>query len=114
MKISTLIFWLHFCVALLGHCFAVLIPLGTINLILFDNGLDFLTKGFLLGICYLATMYAVNHISDSASFCLLTSAENYYREKEGLLIADVRFMPRFYKKCLDLYISFTKLFKRCK
>lgn len=109
-KKSKVIFWVHWLVALIGHIFVVIIPIGLFRL-LWNSYLDFWTKGLILGCLYMGLVYTVNHItSGDLGFCVLTDLENYYREKEGLPKASKRFIPRFYKKCKEIYeLVFNKL-----
>jgi hypothetical protein len=103
IKVSSAIFWTHWLVAVMGHVFIVLMPIGAIQLIIENNNLGFFVKGMLLGMLYLSLMYGANHIGNSDGFCVLTWAENYYREKEGLPHASKRFVHRFYRKNRELW-----------
>ena len=91
------IFLLHCLIAIIGHVFALLVPIGMVNLLLLNNTLDFWAKTVVLGAAFYSAIYGVNHVSNSEGFCALTHAENHYRRKEGLPLAPIRFVPRFYK-----------------
>lgn len=97
-KLVKLIFLIHCVVALMGHLFVVIMPIGLIQLIL-NNYMDFWTKGLILGCLYMGMIYTINHISSGDfGFCILTNLENFYRQKAGLpLLTSNRFLPRFYK-----------------
>lgn len=97
MKTHKLIFFLHCCVALLGHLFAVLVPIGILNIMFLNNALDFWTKLVLCGIAFYSAIYCVNHVGNSSGFCILTHLENHYRIRAALPEAPIRFVPRFYK-----------------
>lgn len=97
MQLHKLIFLLHCGVAIIAHAFAVLVPIGIINILLLNNVLDFWTKLVLTGATFFSAMYGVNHVGNSQGFCVLTHAENYYRNQAGLPEAGIRFVPRFYK-----------------
>lgn len=103
MKKSSVVFWLHFLVALSSHIFAVVMPIGMLRLIISNNTLDFWVKGLFMGTAFFATMYGVNHVTNSEGFCFLTDLENLYRKGEGLNMAPKRFVPRFYAKCKEIY-----------
>lgn len=95
-RIASLIFFAHCVVAIVSHAFALLIPIGILNIMLINNELDFWTKTVLLGATFFSMMYGVNHVGNSQGFCVLTHAENYYRRLAGLPEAPLRFVPRFY------------------
>lgn len=77
-------------------------PIGVVRLILADDSMDFWVKGLFLGTVYFATTYGINHITNSQGFCVLTSLENYYREKANMPRASARFIPRFHKAVKNL------------
>jgi hypothetical protein len=91
------VFFFHCLVAIISHIFAVLVPIGIINLLLLNNTLDFWSKSVVLGAVFFSAMYGVNHVGNSEGFCVLTHVENFYRKKEGLTQVPTRFVPRFYK-----------------
>jgi hypothetical protein len=103
VKMSKLIFALHWVVAFTGHIFLIIMPIGLFRLLFNNETLDFWVKGFLLGVMYMGMIYTVNHVSNSQGFCVLTDLENFYREKEGLPQAPKRFVPRFYSSCAALW-----------
>lgn len=91
------VFLLHCLIAVISHIFAVLVPIGIVNLLLLNTTLDFWSKCVLLGAVFFSAMYGVNHVGNSEGFCVLTHLENFYRKKEGLIPVPIRFVPRFYK-----------------
>lgn len=100
-KIS-LIFWLHFLVAVASHFFVVMIVGGVFKLLLGVVALGFWEKGLMLGITFYTFMYATNHITNGDGFCFLTDMENFYRKAEGMDKVGP-FTPRFYKKCRTMF-----------
>lgn len=96
-KLAQLIFLLHCGVAILGHVFAVLVPIGILNLLLVNTEFTFWPKAVLLGTTFFGVMYSVNHVSNTNGFCVLTHLENHYRRQAGMPEAPIRFVPRFYK-----------------
>lgn len=111
VRMSKLVFMLHWLVAFAGHMFLIIMPIGLFRLLFNNETLDFWIKGFMLGVMYMGMIYTVNHITNSQGFCVLTDLENFYRQKEGLPLASKRFVPRFYKSCLFLW---NKIFCRRK
>ena len=108
---SSTVFWVHWSVALMGHFFALTMPIGLCRLIWNTETLDPWVKLFFLGVMYMGLVYSINHItSGDSGFCILTDLENIYREKEGLPKASKRFVPRFYKKNRELWNKFRSLF----
>lgn len=102
MRWSQVVFALHWLVALVGHLFLIIMPIGLFRLLFANETLDLWVKGFLLGIMYMSGIYAVNHVTNSEGFCVLTSLENACRKREGLPPAPKRFVPRFYDKCVAM------------
>lgn len=103
MQLHKLIFLVHCAVAILGHLFVVIMPIGVVKLILSNESMDFWVKGLFLGTVYFAAVYGVNHVGNSEGFCILTHLENYYRVKVGLPEASKRFVPRFHKAIRNLF-----------
>lgn len=103
IKVSSIVFWCHWLVALTGHLLAVTMPIGLFRLLWIQEIIDPWVKLFLLGVFYMGLLYTVNHVTHSDGFCILTDLENFYREKEGLLPASKRFVPRFYRKNRELW-----------
>lgn len=97
MVTAKAVFLFHCLIAIIAHIFAVLVPIGIINLLLLNATIDFWTKVVLLGAVFFSAMYGVNHVGNSEGFCVLTHVENFYRKKEGLTTVPIRFVPRFYK-----------------
>ena len=102
LRLSQIVFAAHWLVALVGHLFLIIMPVGLFRLLFENDTLDLWVKGFLLGVMYMSGIYAVNHVTNSEGFCVLTSLENACRKREGLPPVPKRFVPRFYVKCADM------------
>lgn len=107
-----LIFWTHFVIAAASHIFVLLMIGGLISLVS-SATVDFWQKGLLFGITFYTGMYAVNHVTNEAGFCVMTDLENFYR-KQAQLPTVGPFTPRFYKKCRQISIILTSKFRRKK
>jgi len=112
-KLISIIYWTHFGVALASHIFVPLMIGGVISLVVGVSSLGFWIKGLLLGITFYSAMYAINHITNSDGFCVLTDLENYYRKQEGLSTVK-EFSPRFYKQCRTIFRKALALVRRNK
>lgn len=99
-------FWAHFIVATLSHVFVVLILGGLFKLLVSTSALGFWEKGLMFGIAFYTAMYAVNHLTNSQGFCVLTDIENHYRDVEKMEQVGP-FTPRYYSKWRDI-INFVK------
>jgi len=109
-KMVTIVFWLHFAVALASHIFVFLMAGGIVSIVLGTPSLGFWLKGLLLGITFYSAMYAVNHVTNKDGFCVLTDLENFYRKHEGLPLVK-EFTPRFYKQCRIIFTDTYRFFK---
>jgi hypothetical protein len=104
-------FWVHFAIATASHVFVVLMVGGVFKLALSTGILDFWIKGLILGITFYTAMYAINHVSNSAGFCVVTDIENFYRKKEGLPQVGP-FTPRYYAKLRVIWYNIQYMFTR--
>ncbi len=110
-KIVKLIFWLHWCVALMSHIFVILMIGGVFSIVLGTESLGFWVKGLMLGMTFYSAMYAVNHVTNKDGFCVLTDLENFYRVKADMpKVAE--FTPRFYKTCRRMAANVQDFFRR--
>ena len=105
------IYWAYFIVAAASHIFVILMIGGTVSLAISTPVLGFWLKGMLFGIAFYSSMYAINHITNKDSFCVLTDLENHYR-KQGRMPIVKEFTPRFYSHCRIIIHRVLKVFKR--
>jgi hypothetical protein len=104
-------FWAHFAVASLSHVFVVLILGGLFRLAISASAFSFWEKGLMFGIAFYTAMYAVNHLTNSQGFCVLTDIENHYRSLEGMEQVGP-YTPRYYSKWRDILNSLKNLTRR--
>jgi hypothetical protein len=91
---SKIVFWFHFLIVTAAHLAAIALP---ISLIWFILALDatWQLKTTISCVSFFVSVLGINHVTSKDSVCVLTTLENYYRNKENKASAG-EYIPRYY------------------